>query len=191
MLEDIYLEYMVKKKKTKGQVGLVVLVCALGVVLTLALLAVTFVIGVSMQQAGTGLGQITSFVGLLIIAFMWYGAYLIISMQNIEYEYILTNSELDIDKIMSKKGRKHIASLDFKNVTVCADTEDSAHNGDYINIKADKVFNAVGDASRGSVYFADCIGEQGERTRILFQPTSKMIESAKRYNPRNIFIMED
>lgn len=190
MLEDIYLEYMVKKKKTGGQIALIAVLCALGAGLSLLLFALTFIIGVSMQQAGTGLGQIVSFVGLLIIALMWYGIYLVITMQNIEYEYILTNSELDIDKIMSKKGRKPIVSFDFKNVAICAAVEDNAHNADYKNINPDKTFNAVGDESRGGIYFADYVSEKNERTRVLFQPTSKMIISAKKYNPRNIFEME-
>ncbi len=191
MLEDVYLEYLVKKKKTGGQAALVALICLLGIVLSFVFLALTFVVGVSMQQAGTGIGQIVSFVGLLLIAAVWYGAYLLITMQNVEYEYILTNSELDIDKIMSKKGRKPIVSFDFKDITVCAAVEDNEHNGDYKNIKADKVYDVVGDASRGGVYFADRIGEKGERIRVLFQPTSKMITSAKKYNHRNIFLMEE
>ena len=65
MLEDIYLEYMVKKKKTAGQTALTALVCVLGVVLSFALLVFTFMISVSMQQAGTAIGQIASFIGLL------------------------------------------------------------------------------------------------------------------------------
>lgn len=191
MLEDIYLEYMVKRKKTGKQAALVALICVLGVVLSLALFGLTFIIGVSMNMAGTGIGQMVSFVGLLLIAAVWYGAYLLITMQNVEYEYILTNSELDIDKIMSKKGRKPIVSIDFKNVTVCASTDDNEHNSDYKNIKADKVYDVVGDTTRGGIYFADCLGDNGERIRVLFQPTSKMISSAKKYNPRNIFLMED
>lgn len=187
MLEDIYLEYMVKKKKTAAQTALTALVCVLGVVLSFALLVFTFMISVSMQQAGTAIGQIASFIGLLLIAAVWYCVYLLITMQNIEYEYILTNSELDIDKVMSKKGRKHIISIDFKNIVVCAPVEDNEHNNDYRNIKADKVYNVVGDASRGSIYFVDVMGDNGTRTRILFQPTSKMITSANKFNPRNIF----
>lgn len=189
MLEDIYLEYMVKKKKTGKQTALVAFICVLGVILSFLLFTLTFIVGVSMQQAGTGIGQMVSFVGLLLIAAVWYGAYLLITMQNIEYEYILTNSELDIDKIMSKKGRKPIVSLDFKDIAICAAVDDNEHNSDYKNIKADKVYDAVGDASRGGIYFADRLGEKGERVRVLFQPTNKMLTSAKRYNPRNIFIM--
>ena len=114
----------------------------------------------------------------MLIAFAWYGAYLLMSMQNIEYEYILTNSEIDIDKIMSKKARKRIASFDFKEINICANINDNEHNHDYKNVTVSKT------------YFVD-YSQDSENYRVLFQPTSKMIESIKRFNPRNVFVMED
>jgi ABC-type nickel/cobalt efflux system permease component RcnA len=188
MLEDIYLEYMIKKKKTGKQKAIIALVVTAGLVLTAAMLAVIFVGAVALQ--GTQISQFAFSIGFVLIALMWYGAYLIISMQNIEFEYILTNSEIDIDKIMSKKGRKHIVSFDFKDVTVCAAVEDKEHNHDYENVKPDKIYNAIGDSNGTNIYFAD-FSNDTEKARLLFQPTYKMISSAKRYNPRNIHILED
>lgn len=190
MLEDIYLEYMIKKKKTGGQTALIILLAILCLVLSLALLGVIYAINVGMQQAGTSVGQLVTCVGLLVVAALWYGWYLIKGMQNIEYEYILTNSEIDMDKIMSKKGRKHIVSLDFKDVEICADIEDEEHNYAYKNTNAEKVYDITGDKSRGGIYFADFTAD-GVKTRVLFQPTMKMITFAKRYNPKNIFVKED
>ena len=112
------------------------------------------------------------------------------SMQNIEYEYILTNSEIDIDKIMSKKARKRIASFDFKEINICANINDNEHNHDYKNVTVSKTFDVTGDKARGNVYFVD-YSQDSENYRVLFQPTSKMIESIKRFNPRNVFVMED
>lgn len=51
-------------------------------------------------------------------------------------------------------------------------------------------FDVTGDKSRGNVYFVD-YSQDSENYRVLFQPTSKMIESIKRFNPRNVFVMED
>lgn len=190
MMDDIYLEYMLKRKKSGAQLALITLIIVLGVVLSLVLFALVYIISVAFQQAGTPLGQIATCLGLLIIGFMWYGAYLLISMQNIEYEYILTNSEIDMDKIMSKKGRKHLVSFDFKEVTVCANIRDDEHNHDYKNTPADKTYDITSDKSGDNIYFAD-FSDEGKRIRVLFQPTSKMINSAKRFNPRNIFVMEE
>lgn len=191
MMDDIYLEYMVKRKKTGKQTALMVGIILLAAALSCMFFVLMFAIGVTMRQAGTGIGQIVSFVGLMLIAAVWYGVYILIGMQNIEYEYILTNSEMDIDKIMSKKGRKHIVSFDFKEISVCANVNDSEHNHDYRNVKPGKTIDVTGNKERGSIYFADFSQDGGETVRVLFQPTSKMINSAKKFNPRKIFVTED
>ena len=188
MMEDIYLEYMIKKKKTGGQKAIIAAIIAAGAALSFAMLVLIY--AAAFALAGTQLGSFAFSIGLVLIAFMWYGAYLLISMQNIEYEYILTNSEMDMDKIMSKKGRKHIVSFDFKEVTVCACVEDNENNHDYKNVTVDKTYDVVGDKNGGNIYFAD-FSQEGQRVRVLFQPTYKMISSAKKFNPRNIFILED
>ncbi len=188
MLEDIYLEYMIKKKRSGKQNAIVASVIAAGIILTAAMLTLIFY--VAMMLMGTKFGQFAFSIGFVLIALMWYGAYLLISMQNIEYEYILTNSEVDMDKIMSKKGRKHIVGFDFKDVTVCANIEDDEHNYNYKNVTVEKTYDLIGDKARGDIYFADFI-DNGVKTRVLFQPTMKMITSAKRFNSKNIFVKED
>lgn len=188
MMEDIYLEYMIKKKKTGGQKALIALIIAAAVLLSGVMLVVIYFLAYAM--AGTQWGSFSFSIGLVLIALMWYGAYLLISMQNIEYEYILTNSEIDMDKVMSKKARKRIVSFDFKEVAVCACVRDNAHNHDYKNVEAAKVYDVTADKNDDNVYFAD-FTEDGQRVRVLFQPTYKMISSAKKFNPRNIFILEE
>ena len=188
MMEDIYLEYMIKKRKTGGQKAIIATVIAAGIVLSgamlLAIYAAAFVL------AGTQYGSFAFSIGLVLIALLWYGAYLIISMQNVEYEYILTNSEMDMDKIMSKKGRKHIVDFDFKEITICASIDDNEHNHDYKNVTVDKKYDIVGDKNGGNIYFAD-FTQDNQKVRVLFQPTYKMISSAKKFNPRNIHILEN
>ncbi|UKI37385.1 MAG: DUF6106 family protein [Clostridiales bacterium] len=51
------------------------------------------------------LHRFSSFV-LLIDAGVVYGAYILITHFNVEYEYILTNGDIDIDKIIAKKKEK-------------------------------------------------------------------------------------
>lgn len=188
MMEDIYLEYLVKRKKTGIQKAIIAAVIAGGVVVSLAMFAVIYASAFAL--AGTQLGSFAFSIGLVLMALLWYGVYLLISMQNVEYEYILTNSEMDMDKVMSKKGRKHLVSFDFKEISVCANIKDSGHNHDYKNVPADKTYDIVGDKNGGNIYFVD-FSQDGQRIRVLFQPTYKMISSAKRFNPRNIHILED
>lgn len=187
-MDDIYLEYMVKKKKSAGQKALIALAVAAAIIISLAMLV--FIYAMAIYLSGTQVGSFTFSIGLVIIALLWYGAYLIIGMQNVEYEYILTNSEMDMDKIMSKRGRKHIVSFDFKDIAVCACVDDGEHNSDFKNVQVQKTYDLVGDKSVGNVYYVDFY-EDSERVRVLFQPTYKLVSSAKRYNPRNIFVYEN
>lgn len=187
MLNDVYMEYMVKPPKSGRQKAVTALVIAAGIILSLVMVLIIYAAAFALM--GTQFGSFAFSIGLVLIALMWYGVYLIIGMQNYEYEYLLTNSEIDIDKIMSKKGRKRVISFDFREVSICANVDDEEHNSAYKNNTADKTLSLIGDAARGNVYFAD-FTKDGERLRVLFQPTSKMIGEIKKFNPRNIFVSD-
>lgn len=185
---DVFMEHLVPKKKDRKDKLIIGLIIAGGVVLTLALfmlmLALAFASASSGQQNSGG-GMIFS-IGLLLVAFMWYGAILLISTRSIEYEYIVTNNELDIDKVMSKKGRKHLITIDMKEVSCMARIDDDQYNTVYKNPpQGVKVLNYSAMSQNGYTYFADASIE-GERTIVLFQPTNKMVEELRKFNPKNI-----
>ena len=191
---DVFMEYLIKhKRETKDNI-IIAAIAAAAVLLTIILLMVILVMGASMATSGNGAAQFSSLVsgiGLLLVAGVWYGVIRLINQRNIEYEYILTNSEIDIDKIMAKRGRKRIVSFDFKDVEIMANITDNDHNSEYRNVKDGvKVYDLTGNKANGNVYFAD-VAIEGEQVRILIQPTSKMLESIKKYNPRKIFVKED
>ena len=54
---------------------------------------------------------------LIFIFGIGYGAYFLSSKLNVEYEYIITNGILDIDKIINKSSRKRMISVDLGGVT--------------------------------------------------------------------------
>ena len=102
----------------------------------------------------------------------------------------LQTAKLILIRLCQRKQEKRIASFDFKEINICANIDDNEHNHDYKNVTVSKTFDVTGDKSRGNVYFVD-YSQDSENYRVLFQPTSKMIESIKRFNPRNVFVMED
>jgi len=59
-----------------------------------------------------GLGTI----GLLIIAGVFYFAYKLSCRFSVEYEYIITNGILDVDKIMAKSMRKRMLTFNLSEV---------------------------------------------------------------------------
>ena len=53
---------------------------------------------------------------VIVIFLVFWGAYKLYSMFNIEYEYIITNSTMDIDKITARSSRKRIVSIKLNEV---------------------------------------------------------------------------
>ena len=96
---DIFIEYMIKKQRDVKDK----LVVAGTVVLALILTVVLFVLMMAMVSSGV---SIASSIGLLLIAGVWYGAYLLINSRSIEYEYIHTNNYLMLIKLWQKKAEK-------------------------------------------------------------------------------------
>lgn len=54
---------------------------------------------------------------LLLIAGVLYGTYKLSGFFNIEYEYIVTNGTMDIDKIINKSSRKRMLSFELQTVS--------------------------------------------------------------------------
>ena len=169
---DIFCEYIVKHKKTIKDYLIFVLTDIVAFILSIIVLMFY---------------NYTMGFGLLIIAAIWYGAYIIMRNRFVEYEYALTSNELDIDKKKKKKRRKHIMTVDFKNITLCAPADDITFCSEFNNTQAiNKTYDFTG-TSRYEIYFADFQGIDGN-TRILFNPTDKMKESLQLINPRAVHI---
>lgn len=179
---DVFMEYLVQKKKTTKDKVLIAGLILLAVILTFVLLIAMMALGVS----GNAIGQMSGSLGALLIAGVWYGLYLIKGMMNVEYEYIVTNSELDIDKVMSKRGRKHLVTVDMHDVKTMARVDDDTCNDVYKNPPSNvKVLDYSALNENLDTYFIDCKIDE-TRTIVVFQPTKKMIESLWKYNPKAI-----
>jgi hypothetical protein len=94
---DTFFEQIVKVKRTGSQAAGVVGILLL---LFIVLFALVFI----------ALPYIGTFVFLLGFGACW-GAYKLIQRSSLEYEYIFTNGDLDIDKIIARSSRKRVASI--------------------------------------------------------------------------------
>ncbi len=169
---DIFCEYMVKHKKS-GKDYLVLAGIVVG-----AIFLSTFSFALLF-------GRLLGF-EVFVFAGIWYGAYVLIGRTEIEYEYILTNGILDIDKIMSRRTRKRVISIDFKSIEVCS----SAKGIKGSNNPAVKVLDLTGDINAGNVYYVD-FSKDATMYRVFFQPNSKMLNNLKLANPHKITIDEE
>ena len=168
---DLFCEYIVKKQQTAKDYLIIAGYSMLALFLSfIILLFNAYMFGF----------------GLLLIAGCWYGAFILTKMRYVEYEYILTNSYLDIDKIYAKRRRKRIMSMDFKHIDICAKADDVNFAHEYKNAPQ-KIYDFTGVCDN-DIYFVD-FSKDANKVRILFQPTEKMKDGLKLINPRNIHIV--
>lgn len=169
---DIFCEYMVKHKKSMKD-SLISAGCVFAALfLTLVVFLFLF-------------GRLYGF-EVFVIAGVWYGAVWLIRRTNIEYEYILTNSILDIDKIMSQKTRKRVISIDFKQIEGCAPADEHSKAGN----PEIKVMDLSGDINGKGVYYVD-FSKDSARQRVFFQPNAKILNNLKTVNPRLVTVREE
>ena len=188
-MSDVFMEHLVKKQRTTADKVKIGLIIGGGVLVTLVLLAVLFVVAAAFAGVDGGnamVRQMVFTVGLLLIAGAWYGAYLLINGRSIEYEYIVTNNELDIDKVLAKKGRKHLVTVDIQEAQLMARTDDEKYNAVYKNPpEGVKVLDYSALSPEYLTYFIDCTVDE-KRTIVVFQPPQKMVDALWKYNPRAV-----
>ncbi|MBR2500626.1 MAG: hypothetical protein IKB60_06080 [Clostridia bacterium] len=167
---DNFCEYLIKKKPT----GLEMLAKVGIVILAILLSVVVFCVCLMVKILGT-----FSVFGPICV---FYGAYVLLMHLSIEYEYIFTNGELDIDMIRGKKTRKRLVTIRCKDINIM-------EKADVIIKKNDggkKVLDARYDAGKGGVYKIDATSKKGNDVLVYFQPPERLVEEMKRYNPSKI-----
>lgn len=166
---DIFLERLVPKKKTP-----VDLVITLGIILMTVFLAYLSLTLVVLAQLG---------ISLFVAAGIIYLGYRLLTARNVEYEYIVTNGDLDIDMIISKKKRKRIFSSSCKVFDIVAPVKSSSYTQEVQSIK--NKINATGSIDSPDAYFAT-LTYNNSKTVVLFEPDERMLKNFKIYIPRKV-----
>jgi len=122
---------------------------------------------------------------LFFIVGIGYISYLLITTRNIEYEYAVTNGDLDIDKIIAQRKRKRIFSANCKNFEIVAKVKSHHYTPQYKNFK--NQMNCASSLNGDGVYFI-ALQYNNEQTVVYFEPTEKMLNSFKTYIPRKVFM---
>lgn len=121
-------------------------------------------------------------ISAIIIVLSGWGMFKLLQCFNLEYEYELTNSYFDIDKIMGKARRKRVVSFDLKNCVMCAEVSAP----EFKNTSGiSKTYELSGNAKSRSRIFID-IEENGKKTRIIINPNEKIRDYLKKAFPRTV-----
>ncbi|MBQ7330820.1 MAG: hypothetical protein IJW94_03395 [Oscillospiraceae bacterium] len=162
-MADIYTETIVKRKPMPGGAALQ------GVLAVAAILAA--MIGLYIN------------VGLLVVAAAaGVGWYLVRQNAYVEFEYIHTNGDLDIDKVISNASRKRVMTVNLDHVEVVAPLE-SQELRRYNGSKA-RDFSAKNPQEPPYVMVYN---QGGVKALLLLQLDDKMVKSLKKWMPGKVF----
>ena len=101
---DTFFEQIVAIRKTGKSIAAVSGIWLLAVLLALIVLLV-------------GLNFLMLPIAFLLVVGIGYGAFKLSGFFNIEYEYIVTNGTMDVDKIIAKSSRKRMLSFELQTVS--------------------------------------------------------------------------
>ncbi len=164
---DSFLEKIVVKKKTPKDYLIIAGILLAGVILFFAVQLVPF---------------LSSFF-LIIVVLIAYLVYQVVIARNVEYEYIVTNGDLDIDKIIAKRRRKRIFSANCKDFDIIAKLKGGYNDRRLVDAK--HKIEAISSINSEDVYLITLV-YKGERTAVLFEPDERMLKAFKSYIPRKV-----
>jgi len=170
-MDNVFIEKLVVKKKDAKDYLFTLGICIVGAIIILA---------------SPFLGRYVPFLGslwLLITAGVIYGLYRLITSRNIEYEYIVTDGDLDIDMIIAQRKRRRIFSANCKEFDVVAPYR--GQNQDSRLGNATKQIKAVSSMESKDVYFIT-LNYNGERTAVFFEPDERILKAFKTFIPRKV-----
>lgn len=167
---DIFKEQLVRKTPDKSdsvkKLIILAVTCALAVVCFLFFLSVNIPI-----------------FGVLFAGGAIYGGYFLITNTMVEYEYILTLGELDIDKIVAQRSRKRLATLKLATVLEFGEVTNSLNTS-----SCQTVINASANNPEITDYYLKLNHSSLGSTILIFSPTEEMLQFVKESLPRNLRI---
>lgn len=141
---------------------------------------------IAMVIVSVFLSGISQFLSVLPIAAILITVFIFPKLK-VEYEYVFCDGQLDFDKIMGKVKRKNMLKLDFEQVDIVAPSNSHALDAyknqnlkrlDYSSLDSEaKTYTIIGAVS-GKL--------DGQKVKVIFEPSEKMIESMKLKSPRKV-----
>ncbi|MGN0599021.1 MAG: hypothetical protein ACI4JK_03910 [Oscillospiraceae bacterium] len=168
---DVFVEQLVKKPANGKTLALKILI-VLGIVIVSSFCLYLTLLGIV--------------VALLLVFAAIYGGIYLISGLNAEYEYIVTNGEIDIDKIIAQRKRKRLITAKPSKFEAFGKLADAAPVSGITIVEASGI--ADEDAED---YYIDFTHESFGKVRLVFTPTERTIEAITPFLPRPVKVEYD
>lgn len=162
---DIFVEQLVRKPSDGKTTALKVLIAA-GMVIVTVLCVLLMFIGFAF--------------GIIIAAGAIYGGIYLMTGLDAEYEYIVTNGEMDIDKIIAKRKRKRLITAKASSFERFGKLSGAPQAGSGVTVvKADGI-----SSENTETYYADFTHPSMGNVRLIFSPEEKVVDGLKPFLPR-------
>ena len=116
---------------------------------------------------------------ILLIAGVIYGAFKLSCLLNVEYEYIVTNGTMDIDKITNKSSRKRVLSFELQTVSRIEKYNPALLNS--VNTK--EVFIACNTNDDNAYLMVSSIEGKGTKY-LVFAPDERLRSAIVKFVPK-------
>ncbi len=159
---DIFVEQIVKKP-ADGKVWTIRILIglAMGALIALSLFVTLFIIPI---------------IGVAMLFGVCWGGFRLITNSDCEYEYIVTNGEIDIDKIIAQRKRVRLITAKAPTFEAFGEYTDSTPDTD----SGVTVVNAVGvneSSAETKNYYADFKHASAGNVRLIFSPEKRVVEA--------------
>ncbi len=156
---DTFFEQIVKKKKTALEWFIMLGALVAAILLVIAILSIP-------QLAAAPILSPLLFIGI------GYGGWWVMTSQNIEFEYCVTNGDIDIDLIIAKRKRKRIVSVRGKKIDSLLPVTEPVNKKAYQRV----VIAAPSEKEAGLWAFTYHSKKNG-KTLVVFQPETRVIKA--------------
>lgn len=148
---DSFFEQIVKKKKGVSEWSIILVT----LVLALALVALSWLMGI---------------MPIIVTVGVVYGAWWLITTRNVEYEYCVTNGDIDVDKIVARRKRTRLVSVSGRKIRALAPYDPAKPLGKFQRT----VLVAPSVQEEGLWYFTYHSKKNGD-TLVVFMPDDRVL----------------
>ena len=166
MTKETYAEAGVKQKATLKTTGIRVLLIV-GILVTIPL------------------SQIASFLyivpTIMVLITFW-----LYPKMSFEYEYVYVDGQIDFDRIMGGAKRKTVLRVDLENAEVVAPVDSDEIN--HYSYKENMIVKDYSSMEQDHYKYALITAPDGKYTKIIFEPSAKMLDCMKSKYPRKVIL---
>jgi hypothetical protein len=121
------------------------------------------------------IGAFSLLIGFGALFLAWY----FIQSTFIEYEYIITNHEMDIDKIIAKKRRKRLITIKINKAEAWGEYTEGKENDALVTVQAH-------DCGYKNLWYIITVHEKHGKTAVLFSPNNSVLEAMNKSVPHSL-----